>query len=102
MIDEIERQRDALIAIADELEHESELVEAVNAARRWDDLTVAEHRALIRLALERVDVARGRAAVDVRCAPFPRRRDSLREQTPSRACVARDALRRSPTGAGRS
>lgn len=82
---ELERERDELIALANELEHESELVEAINAARDWDRLSTTAKRSLIRLALERVDVARGRGVVESRCTPLPRRRDAQRKQSTSLA-----------------
>jgi DNA invertase Pin-like site-specific DNA recombinase len=77
--------RERKLALADELQAESEIVEALNAARDWERLTVVERRALIRLAIARADVERGRNAVRHRVTVTPRRRGALGEQAAGRA-----------------
>jgi hypothetical protein len=64
--------RDRKRARADELQAESAMIEAVNAARDWDRLSTSARRALIRLAIDRAEVERGRNAVEHRVTIRPR------------------------------
>jgi Recombinase/Resolvase, N terminal domain len=74
---ELRDDRDAKAAHAKALEDDCEEVELVNAARRWDELTIGEMQRLIKATFRRVVVRPGRGGTPRdRCTFEPKRKQA--------------------------